>query len=185
MGQYGNQPDFITKIVKAPVEPVSAGSLTAADSLGGAVLYIGTSAAGDTLQVIPAGVVGPSTVTSLTSLGYAGSNGTGYQNDTARTTAVVSGNGDGNLSVDITQVNGVITTIVVNAPGAGYVTGDLIRILGGDENAIFRVVAPRVKLPGTAQAVTFTNLPQGEWFPVVVDYVLSDSTTVSDIIAGK
>lgn len=184
MGQYGNQPDFITKIVKAPVTPVAAASLTAADSLGGAVLYIGTSAAGNTLQVIPAGVVGPSTVTSLTSLGYTGSNGTGYGNDTARTTAVISGNGDGNLSVDITQVNGVITTIVVNAPGAGYLNGDLVRILGGDENAIFRVVASP-GLPGAAQAVTFTNPPQGEWFPVVVDYVLSDSTDVSNIIAGK
>jgi len=102
MGQYANQPDFITNDIQA-VTPVLAANLTAADSLNGSVLYIGTSALSKTLQVIPAGATGSS--------------------------------------------------------GSG--------------------------LPGAAQAITFTNVPQGEWFPVVVDYVLSDATTVSDIIAGK
>jgi hypothetical protein len=101
MGQYANQPDFITNDIQA-VTPVLAANLTAADSLNGSVLYIGTSAPGN-LQVIPSGSTGSS--------------------------------------------------------GSG--------------------------LPGAAQAITFTNVPQGEWFPVVVDYVLSDSTTVSDIVAGK
>ncbi len=104
MGQYANQPDFITNDIQA-VTPVLAANLTAADSLNGSVLYIGTSIPGNghNLQVIPAGATGSS--------------------------------------------------------GSG--------------------------LPGAAQAITFTNVPQGEWFPVVVDYVLSDATTVSDIIAGK
>ena len=40
-------------------------------------------------------------------------------------------------------------------------------------------------LPTAAQAITFTNVVQGEWLPVVVDYVLSDATTVTDLVAGK
>lgn len=182
MGQYANQPDFITNDIQA-VTPVLAANLTAADSLHGSVLYIGNSTGGS-LQVIPAGAVGASTVTSFSSLGYTGSDGTGYGNDTGRGTTVISGNGDGNLTVDITQINGTINTIVVNAAGAGYVNGDLIRVDGGDDNAIFRVVASP-GLPGAAQAIEFDNVPQGEWFPVVVDYVLADNTTASGIIAGK
>ncbi len=102
MGQYVNQPDFITNSIQA-VTPVAVGSLTAADSLNGSVLYIGTSTAGQTLEVIPVGATGSS--------------------------------------------------------GSG--------------------------LPGQAQAITFRNPPEGEWFPVVVDYVLSGNTTVTNIVAGK
>jgi len=40
-------------------------------------------------------------------------------------------------------------------------------------------------LPGLAQAITFKNVPQGEWFPVVVDYVLSNATTAADLVAGR
>ncbi len=101
MGQYGNQPDFITNDVQT-VTPVAAASLTAADSLNGSIIYVGTSSSAD-LQVIPAGSVGSS--------------------------------------------------------GSG--------------------------LPGLAQAITFKNVPQGEWFPVVVDYVLSNATTATDLVAGK
>ena len=51
MGQFGNQPDFITNDIQT-VTPVLAANLTAADSLNGSVLYVGTSAPGN-LQVIP------------------------------------------------------------------------------------------------------------------------------------
>jgi hypothetical protein len=102
MGQYANQPDFITNDIKL-VTPVAVGSLTAADSLNGSILYIGTSTANDTLEVIPVGATG--------------SNGKG--------------------------------------------------------------------LPGQAQAIVFKNPPQGEWFPVAVDYVLAGNTSVSSIVAGK
>ena len=101
MGQYANQPDFITNDI-ATVTPVAANAITAAASLHGAVIYVGTSS-GANLQVIPVGAVG--------------SNGKG--------------------------------------------------------------------LPGAAQAITFNNVPQGEWFPVVVDYVLSDATTATNLISGK
>jgi len=185
MGQYANQPDFITNDIQ-PVTPVAAASLTAADSLNGSVLYIGTSAPGN-IQVIPAGRVGPSTVTELVSPGYFGSGGTGYVTDEYD----VSGGSGIGMTVNITAVNGVVTSVdEITSEGSGYLNGDLVTIdatisgLAGDNNAVFRVVAAP-GLPGTAQAQVFANVPQGEWFPVVVDYVLSDATTVSDIIAGK
>ncbi len=106
MGQYANQPDFITNDI-ATVTPVAANAITAAASLQGSVIYVGTSTSnGEDLQIIPAGAVG-----------------------------------------------------IVNGKPKG--------------------------LPGLAQAITFKNVPQGEWFPVVVDYVLSDATTVTDLISGK
>jgi len=101
MGQYANQPDFITNNI-ATVTPVLLSALTAANSLHGAVIYVGTSSNAN-LQIIPAGATGSS--------------------------------GEG--------------------------------------------------LPGAAQAITFVNVPQGEWFPVVVDYVLDDATTATNLISGK
>jgi hypothetical protein len=73
---------------------------------------------------------------------------------------------------------------VVNAAGTGYLNGDLITITGGGANSVFRIEATP-GLPTAAQAITFTNVVQGEWFSVVVDYVLSDATTVSNLVAGK
>jgi len=180
MGQYVNQPDFITNDIQT-VTPVAVGSLTAADSLNGAVLYIGTSTGSNTdLQVIPTGIMGPSVVTGFASTGQ---NGSGYANS-GTGVGVVNVTGSGSLmTVDFTAVNGAIQTVTVNTGGSGYKQGDLVTInIGG--NAVFRVLADP-SLPTANEAITFTNVPQGEWFPVVVDYVLSGGTTVSDIIAGK
>ena len=179
MGQFGNQPDFITNDIKT-VTPVLAANLTAADSLDGSIIYVGTSAPGN-IQVIPVGTVGPSVISGFTSPGYAGSNGTGYA--TAAGVATTGGSGTG-LTVDITVSGGLVQAVVVNVAGAGYLNGDLITITGGNANAVFRVEATP-GLPTAAQAITFTNVIQGEWFPVVVDYVLSDATTVSNLVAGK
>ena len=179
MGQFGNQPDFITNDIKA-VTPVLAANLTAADSLNGSIIYVGTSAPGN-LQVIPVGAVGPSVISGFSSPGYAGSEGTGYADDDAVATTGGSGTG---LTVDITALSGSVQTVVVNAAGAGYLNGDLITIAGGVAKAVFRIEAT-AGLPTAAQAITFTNVIQGEWLSVVVDYVLSDATTVSNLIAGK
>tara|TARA_B110000459_G_C16256384_1_gene335800 strand:- start:55 stop:594 length:540 start_codon:yes stop_codon:yes gene_type:complete len=179
MGQFGNQPDFITNDIKA-VTPVLAANLTAADSLNGSIIYVGTSAPGN-LQVIPVGAVGPSVISGFSSPGYAGSEGTGYADDDAVATTGGSGTG---LTVDITALSGAVQTVVVNAAGAGYLNGDLITIAGGVAKAVFRIEAT-AGLPTAAQAITFTNVIQGEWLSVVVDYVLSDATTVSNLIAGK
>ena len=179
MGQFGNQPDFITNDIQT-VTPVLAANLTAANSLNGSVIYVGTSAPGN-LQVIPVGAVGPSVISGFSSPGYAGSGGTGYANAVA--VATTGGSGAG-LTVDTTTLNGAVQTIVVNAAGTGYLNGDLITITGGGANSVFRIEATP-GLPTAAQAITFTNVLQGEWFPVVVDYVLSDATTVTDLVAGK
>ena len=179
MGQFGNQPDFITNDIKT-VTPVLAANLTAANSLNGSIIYVGTSAPGN-IQVIPVGSVGPSAISAFSSPGYIGSKGTGYA--TAAAVATTGGSGTG-LTVDITASGGSVQTVAVNVAGAGYLNGDLITIAGGNANAVFRVEATP-GLPTVAQAITFTNVVQGEWFSVVVDYVLSDATTVSNLVAGK
>ena len=183
MGQFGNQPDFITNDIQT-VTPVLAANLTAANSLNGSVIYVGTSAPGN-LQVIPVGAVGPSVITGFTSPGFTGHGGTGYE-DARFNIATTGGSGTG-LAVNFTAVDGVVQTVAVNTAGTGYLNGDLIQItqpgvLGS--GATFRIEAT-VGLPTAAQAITFEDVPQGGWFPVVVDYVLSDATTVTNLIAGK
>jgi len=178
MGQFGNQPDFITHDIKSilPSDDINSDKF-----LDGSVIYVGTSAAGGKLNVIPVGAVGPSVIGGFSSPGYTGSGGTGYVNAVA--VATTGGSGAG-LTVDTTTLNGAVQTIVVNAAGTGYLNGDLITITGGGANSVFRIEAAP-GLPTAAQAITFTNVVQGEWLPVVVDYVLSDATTVTNLIAGK
>ena len=184
MGQFGNQPDFITNDIKT-VTPVLAANLTAADSLDGSIIYVGTSAPGN-IQVIPVGTVGPSVVTALSSPGYAGSRGTGYGDETGNADVIPlkEGSAASGLAVEYTSVNGQVISFTITSFGTGYLNGDLVFIDEGDSNAVFRVVAAP-GLPTAAQAITFTNVVQGEWFSVVVDYVLSDATTVSNLVAGK
>ncbi len=184
MGQFGNQPDFITNDIKT-VTPVLAANLTAADSLDGSIIYVGTSAPGN-IQVIPVGTVGPSVVTALSSPGYAGSRGTGYGDETGNADVIPlkEGSAASGLAVEYTSVNGQVISFTITSFGTGYLNGDLVFIDEGDGNAVFRVVAAP-GLPTAAQAITFTNVVQGEWFSVVVDYVLSDATTVTNLVAGK
>ena len=183
MGQFGNQPDFITNDIQT-VTPVLAANLTAADSLNGSIIYVGTSAPGN-LQVIPVGAVGPSVISGFSSPGYTGSNGTGYTSSPTGTAATTTNGVGTGLTVKTNVVSGAINEIGIGvSAGTGYVNGDLITVAGGDANAVFRIVAAP-GLPTAAQAITFTNVVQGEWLPVVVDYVLSDATTVTNLIAGK
>ena len=184
MGQFGNQPDFITNDIKV-VTPVLAANLTAADSLNGSVLYPGTSASG-VLQVIPVGVVGPFIVNGLNALN---NGGTQYTDNTNLPTTT-TGNGTG-LTVDITTLPTDIQnilTITINTAGTGYENGDFIEVVESGQGGINQArysVQVSAGLPTVAQAIEFKNVPQGEWFPVAVDYVLADLTTVTGIIAGK
>ena len=185
MGQFGNQPDFITNDIQT-VTPILAANLTAANSLNGSVIYVGTSAPGN-LQVIPVGAVGPSVITGFTSPGFTGHEGTGYED--ARFNIDTTGGSGTGLTVNFTAVNGAIQTVAVNTAGTGYLNGDLITITPGGADpgcdcATFRIQATP-GLPTAAQAITFENVLQGEWFPVVVDYVLLPGTTVTNLIAGK
>ena len=175
MGQYMNQPDFITHSIKE-VTPVAVGSLTAADSLDSSVIYIGGNTGTQDLEVIPAGAVGPSTITGFSSPGFVGSNGSQYVTGTYN---VLGGSvGSGGLTVDIVaNANGEITSIAVNISGLGYKNGDLITPDNGNKDAFFTILA-EPGLPTQDQAVLFKNPPQGEWFPVPVDYVLSGNTKI-------
>jgi hypothetical protein len=181
MGQFGNQPDFITHDIKSILP---SNDINSDKFLDGSVIYVGTSAAGGKLNVIPVGAVGPSVISGFSSPGYTGSGGTGYGDVVDENTDLIGGSGTG-LDILYTAVNGQVVSITeIIDPGTGYLNGDLVTVDDGDGNAVFRIVATP-GLPTAAQAISFINLPQGEWFPVVVDYVLSDVTTVTDLRAGK
>ena len=181
MGQFGNQPDFITNDIKR----VSIqNNINRGTYLNGSVIYIG--GAGD-MVVIPAGAVGPDKISGFSSPGYTGSGGTGYVNDVA--VATTGGSGAG-LTVDTTTLNGVVQTIVGNSAGTGYLNGDLVTIDDGDRNAVFRIVAAPGP-PTEKEGIFFKGLQTGGFLPVTVDYVLasrlggSEVTTVLDLVAGR
>jgi len=183
MGQFGNQPDFITHDIKSilPSDDINSDKF-----LDGSVIYVGTSAAGGKLNVIPVGAVGPSVISGFSSPGYTGSGGTGYTYDANPVYAgTIGGSGTG-LEVEyVTNTSDQVVSIAsIQVPGSGYLNGDLITINDGDLNAVFRIVAAP-GLPTLDESVSFINVPQGEWFPVVVDYVLANNTTVTDLRAGK
>ena len=181
MGQFGNQPDFATNEVKTCTPSDTINTTTFLDS---AVIYIGdNTTAGKDLKVIPAGTVGLSVVSSLSSLGYAGSGGTGYvQGDEYD----LSGGSGAALAAEFNVVNGAIISVIDITSGTegGYLNGDIVTVNGGDNNAVFRVVATTGS-PTAAQAVTFKGLGTGGFLPVTVDYVLATGTTVQQLISAK
>ena len=188
MGQYLNQPDFITHDIKIAT-PIPSASITSDNSLRGSVIYIGTSTNNEgNIQLIPAGSVGPSVVTGFSSPGYTGSRGSGYGDVVDQPADFIGGSGNLPFQVLYTAVNGQVVSIKVgpaDRPGSdGYKNGDLITIDAGDVNAVFRIEAV-AGLPTSADAITFQNVLQGTWFPVIVDYVISDGTTVSNLMSGK
>jgi hypothetical protein len=152
--------------------------------LDASVIYIGDNTTlGNELKVIPAGTVGPSVVTALSSPGYAGSGGTNYD-DNGNECFVSSDGSYGGLCADFTAVNGVVNSITITTFGAGYLNGDLVTLDAGDGNAVFRVVAAP-GLPTAAQAVTFKGLGTGGFLPVTVDYVLTTPLSCGALIAAK
>ena len=191
MGQFGNQPDFITNDIKAitTTNGFISDTPSQASFLNASVIYIGDDASAgilNELTVIPAGVVGPNVITGFTSPGFTGHGGTEYQD--ARFNIDTKGGSGTGLTVNFTAVDGVVQTVAVNTAGTGYLNGDLITIdpQGADPGigATFRIIAES-GLPTAAEATIFTNVIKGEWFPVVVDYVLAAGTTVGKLIAGK
>ena len=181
MGQFGNQPDFATNDIKAISPSPDINTTTFLDA---SVIYIGDNATlGNELKVIPAGTVGPSVVTALSSPGYAGSNGTGYS-DNGNECFISSDGSYGGLCADFTAVNGVVNSVTITDFGSGYLNGDLVTLDEGDGNAVFRVVAAP-GLPTAAQAVTFKGLGTGGFLPVTVDYVLTTALSCGALIAAK
>ena len=101
-------------------------------------------------------------------------------------TLVQAASGD-NATITLTSApNGAITTIAINAIGSNYSPGDIITVIqagaSGGTRAILNVqdLAP---VPGNA--VLFKAVQAGSILPVSVDYVLTTSTTATDIVAGK
>ena len=186
MGQFGNQPDFATNDIKVVVPSNTINTTTFLDA---SVIYIGDNTTlGNELKVIPAGTVGPSTVTALVSPGYAGHGGTGYAYDggAAVESGVIGGSGTG-LEVEyVPAVTGgqVVSIASIVAQGTGYLNGDLVTIDDGDCNAVFRIVAAPGP-PTAAQAVTFKGLGTGGFLPVTVDYVLTTALSCGALIAAK
>jgi len=189
MGQFGNQPDFATFDVKSIT--VANGFISdtpsLASKLNGAVIYIGdNSTVGNELKVIPAGVLGPFTVSGFNAV----NNGGTQYTDNVGLTTTTTGSGTG-LTVDITAASGgdqEIITIAVNTPGTGYENGDFIEVIesgqGGVDQAKYRVQVS-AGLPTVDQAVTFKGLGTGGFLPVTVDYVLATGTTVAELIAAR
>ncbi len=182
MGQYGNQPDFITTDIKSidTLNGFVSDTPSSASFLGGSLIYIG--GAGN-LSAIPAGVVGASTISELVSPGYAGSGGSGYVQGTEYD--LLGGSGTG-LAAEFNVVNGAVESVIDITSGTegGYLNGDLVTVDGGDGKATLRVVASPGK-PTILDAIPFAAPPQGAWFPVPVDYVMATGTSATLLLAGK
>ena len=168
MGQFAQQPDFITKAT----EINKSDTINNSKKLNGAAIYVGTT--GD-LNVIMVGVNKPGHVTATS--GLAG--GTGY---TAATDVATTGGSGTGLTVDTTVAAGVITAIAINNVGEEYKPGDKITITGGTVLAKFEVSSVS-NFPTASQAVEFVGIPAGTYLPVSVDYVLATDTTAGSLIA--
>ena len=86
----------------------------------------------------------------------------------------------GTFASDVTTSNDINSTTNLNSSalfiGSG---GDVTVILAGV------VGSSGSGLPTASEAVTFKNLSNGCFLPVIVDYVLATGTTAADIIAVK
>ena len=174
MGQYGNQPDFITEIV---YEGGGSDNINSSTFLDGAVVYVGDTSGGSEVKIIPVGArrIGQVTGTKITE------GGTGYSTDTNVSTTGGSGTG---LTVDITAPSGPITAISINDAGLGYKTGDVIRVDGGTTGCDFTVVSIS-NLPTSQDAYVVFGCQEGSVLPFVVDYILETQTTAGKLLAGK
>jgi len=174
MGQYGNQPDFITEVV---YEGGGSDNINSSTFLDGCVIYVGDTANGDVIKAIPVGIVriGQVEGTRITE------GGTGY---TAGTDVATTGGSGTGLTVDTTVAAGVITAISINDAGLGYKTGDVVRVDGGTTGCDFTVV--RISnLPTSQDARVVFGCQEGSVLPFVVDYILETQTTAGKLLAGK
>jgi len=175
MGQYGNQPDFITEVL---YEGSGDDNINSSTFLNGAIMYVGDTAGGDVIRAIPVGRTrdGQVTGTNITE------GGAGY---TAGTNiATIGGSGTG-LTVDTTVVAGEVTAIAINNAGKGYKIGDVIRVGGSATTGCDFTVNAISNLPTGQEAITIFGCQEGVILPFVVDYILATNTTAGKIIAGK
>ena len=160
---------------------------TLGTNLTGSSVYVGVTG---TVKVIIAGTVA-STGGGVTSVTFDPVNGgTGYTTGNGLATAVARGGVvvSTGLTVDIIAVAGVITSIVINAPGTNYIVGEKMLVVqaGSANDASFFVSSVTSNIPGAGDAVEFVGAQAGSILPVVVDYVLIPATNAAtDLIVGK
>ena len=148
--------------------------------LAGSAVYVGDGAGTKDVNVIIAGTLGAqNTVVALTIT----DGGTGYGSATGVATTT-TGDGTG-LTVNTTHTGGVITAVAINAAGSGYKLGDTVTVAGGGGNAILTIDDVRSLLPVVGDGVLFQNLNNGDVLPVLVDYILSTSTTAADFVVMR
>ena len=171
MGQFLNQPDFIEfgKVV-APSNTINAST-----NLNKASLWVGgTGTVKAILSSTLGGVVTDLTITSP-GAGYTTATGVATLNDDG---TVASG-----LTVDITVDNSTssIVTAVLNNAGSGYTVGQTLRLAGGTSMAVITVTGVN-NTPLASQAVSFQGVQAGTYLPVIVDYVLIESTSPASLM---
>jgi hypothetical protein len=183
MGQFGNQPDFITKIVKSSY---TGSNLINNDTfLDGSIVYVGIAGTTGRVKFIPAGAVGASVVTALSSTGVAGSGGSGYVQGTEYD--LLGGSGTG-LAAEFNVVNGTVVGVIDITSGTdgGYLNGDLVTVDGGDGKATFRVVASPGKPTFADQGHIIVGVQAGTILPITVDYIAAKGTDdAGQFLCGK
>lgn len=175
MGQYGNQPDFITEIV---YEGAGSDTIDSTTFLDGAIVYVGDVTNGANVRVIPVGLRRMNHVVDTTIT----AGGTGYTSPQTGA-ATIGGSGSG-LTVSTTVSAGAVATITVVNPGTGYKKGDIITVDGGNDDATFTVDSTS-NLPTKFEAKTIFGCQAGTTLPFVVDYILETGTSAGKLLAGK
>ena len=172
MGQFLNQPDFIEfgNVV------VPSNTINASTNLNKASLWVGgTGTVKAILSSTLGGVVTDLTITSP-GVGYATATGVATLNDDG---TVATG-----LTVDITvDGTGGVATAALNSAGSGYTVGQTLRLAGGTSMAVITVTGVN-NTPLASQAVSFQGVQAGTYLPVIVDYVLIESTSPASLMVA-
>ena len=180
MGQFFNQPDFITK-AKAIV---ASDVLTTANYLDGATLWVGGIPAGGVgdVKVIMAGTLGGKILTLEIQ-----SSGIGYNVDGVvrkLDNTIPSNSAGGEVIVSSVGSGGEVTGLTVNTAGLNYSVGDVLYVQGGGSYAAIVMVASVDNAVDPSQFVSFKGLTYGQYLPVAVDYVMiAPSPAATDLVA--
>lgn len=180
MGQFFNQPDFIT----TAKEIAASDALTAEKYLNGATLWVGGIPAGGVgdVKVIMAGTLGGKILTLKIQ-----SSGIGYNVDgVARKldNTIPSNSSGGQVIISSVGTGGEVTGLTVDTAGLNYLVGDVLYVQGGGANAAVVMVASVDDAVDPSQFVSFKGLTYGQYLPVTVDYVMiAPSPAATDLVA--
>jgi len=185
MGQFFNQPDFITK-AKAIV---ASDVLTTANYLDGATLWVGGIPAGGVgdVKVIMAGTLGGKILTleiQSSGIGYNVDGVVRALDNTIPADSMDAKPAGGEVIVSSVGSGGEVTGLTVNAAGLNYSVGDVLYVQGGGAYAAIVMVASVDDAVDPSQFVSFKGLTYGQYLPVAVDYVMiAPSPAATDLVA--